>query len=203
MGNPIQGFEGNPSTPNTTAGEYPAWWWDNGFPPAAIAAESNLPVINAGLRNGKSAVGVAKDGINLPRYQNWSVSWERQLSPNTLLEVAYVANRGTRLINSWTKAGYPFANTGAPGVLTTYTPTQLGTQITNAAIQTLPVVLAMPVDPADGLHKPYAAYGTCPGAAPACLPAFSGTLAQALRPFPQFQSINWRNAGSRTACRSA
>lgn len=171
MASPIQGFEGNPSTPNTTAGLSPAWYLDTGFPVAAITAETP-PITTATLRNGKSAVGVATDGIDLPRYQNWSLSWERQLSPNTLLEVAYVANRGTRLMNLWTKAGYPYANMGDPSNLK-YGAALLGYNInTTDPVQQAAIAAA-------GITKPY--------------PTFTGTVAQALRPFPQYQSINWRN----------
>ena len=43
--------------------------------------------------------------IKLPRYQNWSVTFERQLTDNLRLDVSYIANRGTRLTADWQKMG--------------------------------------------------------------------------------------------------
>ncbi len=48
---------------------------------------------------------MAKNGLTLPRYQNWSLTFERQLTDNMRLDVSYIANRGTRLTADWQKMG--------------------------------------------------------------------------------------------------
>ncbi len=171
---PSVGYETFPTAANTTNGRYPAFYRDDGYP----AGYPTPPDIRADIANGTWPLAVSKEGLDLPRYQNWSLTWQRQITPNLLLDISYVANHGTRLIIARSAAGYPMRNDNNPDVLK-YGAALLGTQITADSVQALSAVAAMPVDSADGLHKPYA--------------GFAGTLAQALRPFPQYQSINWRN----------
>src|SRR5579883_2293513 len=92
---PTDGYQTNPTVPNLTNGEFPAFYWNNGFPAQAI---QQPPVLNPSVMNGGSPVAVAKDSYLMPRYQNWSFSIQRQLSSNMALDVAYVGNHGTRLI---------------------------------------------------------------------------------------------------------
>jgi hypothetical protein len=94
-----------------------------------------------------------------------------------LFDISYVGNHGTRLISHSSSAGLG-QNMNSPDVLQ-FGSALLGGSITSGGAQALAVVQAMPIDPADGLHKPYAGFG--------------GNLAQALRPFPQYQGINYRN----------
>ena len=39
----------------------------------------------------------AATGMTLPRFQNWSVTYQRQLTSNMMLDVSYIGNRGSRL----------------------------------------------------------------------------------------------------------
>jgi hypothetical protein len=81
------------------------------------------------------------------------------------LDVSYIANRGTRLTADWQKMGIG-ANMNDPALLTQY-PGILGLDINNPAVVSA------------GITSPY--------------PGFTGTAAQALRSFPQYQNILWRD----------
>ncbi len=159
---PTDGYQTNPTVPNLTNGEFPAFYWNNGFPAQAI---QQPPVLNPSVMNGGSPVAVAKDSYLMPRYQNWSFSIQRQLSSNMALDVAYVGNHGTRLI-----AGSDFGG--------------MDSNMNNPSVLALgPSVLQSPIDSpqaqAAGIQAPY--------------PGFTGDVAQALRPWPQYQAILWRN----------
>ena len=69
-------------------------------------------------------IAVAKNGLTLPRYQNYSLTFERQLTNNMRLDVSYIANRGSRLTNNWQSMGVE-ANMLDPSVLSTFTTAQL------------------------------------------------------------------------------
>jgi hypothetical protein len=165
---PVDGYLTNPTVPNLTNGQFPAYYWDNGFPKANIVTP---PVLNPSVMNGGNPVAVAPDTYLMPRYQNWSLSFQRQLSNNMALDIAYVGNHGTRLI-----AGSDFAglavNANNPQVLS------LGPALLQADINS-------PQAKAAGIAPPY--------------PGFTGDVAQALRPWPQYQHILWRNIPAGTS----
>jgi hypothetical protein len=102
----------------------------------------------------------------MPRYQNWSVSFQRQLTANMGIDIAYVGNHGTRLIDGRSSAGV-FDNMNPASVLSLGAPV-LGATFTNGVCNSN----------CGGVTAPY--------------PTFSGTVAQALRKWPQYQQINWR-----------
>jgi hypothetical protein len=190
IGSPTTGYETNSTVSNLTSGLYPAGCadaacatgyasWDDPWP---VAFVKNPPNLSADVANGTTPISVSPEGLTLPTYQNWSLTWERQISSNMLLDVSYVGNHGTRLITPRSSAGFPLWNANDPDVL--QYGDLLGASMTNqadpnyAAAQALPVVQAMPVD-GNGNHVPYV--------------GFSGNLARALRPFPQYNDIAWRN----------
>src|SRR5207253_7388077 len=82
------------------------------------------PFIDRAFENNNDVIAVATDGLKLPRYQNWSLTFERELTSNMRLDVSYIANRGTRLTSDWQKMGIG-ANMNNPSILTTYTQAQL------------------------------------------------------------------------------
>ncbi len=153
--NPNYGYSTNPSVTDLTNGRQAAFSLDNGFPSNLVTIP---PQITPTLENGTNVQYMNPKGVELPRYQNWTVSVERQLTQNMMIDVAYVANHGTRLIT-----GQPLndINENNPGILQLYPESQL-----TATVGT-PAALGFPA--------PY--------------PGFSGTVAQALRPYPQYQSI--------------
>jgi len=163
ISSPIIGFETNPTAPNLTNGLYPAFYWGDGFPQQYVVYP---PTITPEVANGTSPIAVSKEGVTLPRYQNWSLSWERQLTPNLLVDISYVGNHATRLVTNMSGAGWPLQNQNNPSVLA------LGAKVLGADINS-------PEAQAAGIKKPY--------------PTFVGNVAQALRPFPQYQGISWRN----------
>ena len=161
IGQPTLGFQSNPTVNNTTNGQAPAFLFDNGFPQSDPSCGGSCikipPFIDPTVGNNQSVIAVAKNGLTLPRYQNYSLTFERQLTNNMRLDVSYIANRGSRLTNNWQSMGVD-ANMLNPSVLSTYTPAQLQAPAPTA---------------------PY--------------PGFSGTLAQSLRRYPQYQNILWRD----------
>ena len=48
---------------------------------------------------------MAKDGLTLPRFQNWSITYERQLTSNMMVDVSYIGNHGSRLNHHWQTLG--------------------------------------------------------------------------------------------------
>lgn len=144
----------------------PTFYWDDGFPQGYL---QNLPpFIDPTVSNNREPLAIQQtEGLALPRYQNWSLAWERQLSGNTMLEVAYVANHATRLITNRSSAGFPGHNNNNPDVL------DYGIDLLRETDFNDPAVVAA------GITMPYA--------------GFTGNVAQALRPFPQYGLINWRD----------
>jgi len=98
-----------------------------------------------------------------PYVQQWNLNLQRQLPAKVVLDIAYLGNKGTRL-----KAGeLARINQLPPSVLETYG-AKLNTTIRNAADAA-----------AAGIRYPY--------------PGFSGSVASALRPYPQVtgnQTVN-------------
>ncbi len=160
-GDPNIGFSSNPFAPNLANGLYPAFLLDAGFPTSII---QQPPFIDPTIANGGSVIGVAPDGETLPRFQNWSLTLQRRLTRNTMLDVSYIGNHGSRLNHNAQRAGLDY-NMNDPRVLS------LGAALLNSGIDS-------PAAQAAGILPPY--------------PGFSGSVAQALRKYSQYQSIEWR-----------
>ena len=181
IGRPTQGFASNPTTVSADNGQHPAFCLDDGYPQnsaslCALARATSTgiprpPFIDPTFQNNNDIVAVAKNGLKLPRYQNWSLTVERELTNNMRLDISYIANRGTRLTSDWQKLGV-FANMNDPSILTTYGDALLGTDI-NAQ-----TVVPAPYTPCSTLVTT-----NC----------FSGSVAQALRLFPQYHNVLWRD----------
>ena len=116
------------------------------------------PFIDPSFANNQSVIAVAKNGLTLARYQNWSLTFERQLNDNLRLDVSYIANRGTRLTADWQKMGVG-ANMNPSSILS----------IPNATLTT------------QLQCGTTAAGGFCAGGVPLPYDTFNGTVAQALR----------------------
>ena len=109
-------------------------------------------------------MAVTPDGLTLPRFQNWSVTYQRQLTDQMMLDVSYIGNRGSRLNHHFSTLGVD-SNMNLPDVL------NLGTAVLQSNINS---DLARQA----GIQSPY--------------PGFNGNVAQALRKYPQYQNIEWR-----------
>jgi hypothetical protein len=160
-GDPNLGFASNPVAPNTTNGLFPAFHLDQGFPQQAVVFP---PFIDPTVGLGGGVPAVSPDGLTLPRFQNWSVTVERRLTKNMMLDVSYIGNRGSRLDHHAQRAGLDY-NMNDPSVL------GLGAALLNSNINSPAAIAA-------GFTPPY--------------PGFNGTVAQSLRRFPQYQNIEWR-----------
>ena len=161
VGQPTTGFQANALAPNTTNGIQPAFHLDQGFPQDRIFRP---PLINPSLANGTGVIAVTPDGLKLPRFENWSLTYQRQLNANMMLDVSYIGNRGSRLNHHWERMGVG-ANMNHPDVLA------LGTPVLQSNINS-------PLARAANIPIPY--------------PGFNGNVAQALRDFPQYQGLIWR-----------
>ena len=117
-----------------------------------------------------------RDDAHPPYLQNWTLNIQRQLPGQILLDVAYVGNKGTRL-----QSHLMPTNQMDPRYLSLRE--LLFTDIADPAVQALPVVQAMPIDPAPAImfwqiSRHYAR---------------NTTLGQALRPpqYTQFDDYHW------------
>ncbi len=194
---PVDGYQTNPVAPNTSNGLMPAFYFNGtGTCPTTLTKLSNTtipcswppgkivlpPQLNADVENGGSPVGVYPKTYTMPRYQNWSVSFQRELTHNMAIDLAYVGNHGTRLIDGRSSAGV-YDNMNPASVL------QYGTALTSGAFSctTAPSVLCSASNPTTPNAAAVAAGFTTPP-----YPTFTGDIAQALRSWPQYQTINWR-----------
>ncbi|MBA3438478.1 MAG: hypothetical protein H0T92_01225, partial [Pyrinomonadaceae bacterium] len=114
------------------------------------------------LANGSFIDYTDRSATRQPYVQNWNLGIQYQMPWQTVLEMSYVANKGTRLLNP----NAATLNQNSPGVLA------LGDTLTQQLTNQIP--------------RPY--------------PGFTGTVAQALRPFPQYQDVgnNYPLTGSST-----
>jgi hypothetical protein len=184
---PVDGYQTNPTIVNTTNDASPTFYFGGGtsssgctyytanglacnFPSAAIAQQSP-PQLRGDVANGANPVGVDPRTYTMPRYQNWSISFQRQLGQNMAIDLAYVGNHGTRLVDGRSSAGV-YDNMNPGSILTTYSPDSLNDRFSAGACQNLNGTNC------GGVNAPYS--------------SFTGTVAQALRPWPQYQQINWR-----------
>jgi len=89
----LDGFNPNPSFASTLGGIQPAFYLQNGFP-----AYSTGENINSGADNGVATpLYRPKDANRLSNSQQWNFTIERRLGGDSLVSIAYVASKGTRL----------------------------------------------------------------------------------------------------------
>lgn len=153
------GFNLSQSFSSTDAGLTPAFLLQSGVPQNF----QKPPFLAMDYLNGQNAPNYRPaDANRLPYAQQWNLSIERQISANTYAGIAYVANKGTRLvsqINPLNAINPTYLSMGA----------QLNDQFT-------PGMTSL-----DGVKAPYAGWAAqMTGCAP--------SVAQALRRFPQYCS---------------
>jgi hypothetical protein len=131
--------------------------WDNGFPTNAFVP----PTFNRSYAdNIGGATMIDPNYDKIPYVQQWNLNVQRELPGSIVLDVGYVASKGTRLKDS----ALAVVNQLHPSVLA-----QFGT--------TLNSTVASAADAAKyGIPYPY--------------PGFSGTVASALRTYPQIRANN-------------
>ncbi|MEX2261075.1 MAG: TonB-dependent receptor [Bryobacteraceae bacterium] len=159
-------FEGSTLTFLATSldnGITPIFLYDQGLPPY-----TRPPVIDPTFSNGASPPYWDGEAVRLPENYQWTLSVQRQLSTSLVLEGSYNATIGSHLV-----AGLKRYNQLPFSVLERYGRNLLASAINSPAAQ------------AAGIRLPYADIN-CQFSA-TCAPI---SVAQALRPFPQFRDIN-------------
>ncbi len=131
-----------------------------------------LPVAG---QNNAPAVIIDPSWGRPPRINQWSIGIQREILRNLVVEGTYVANRGVWLNGP---------GLAAPNTLTPEKLASVGLNLSNAADRTLLTSrMDSPAVVARGFKAPYAGF------------PLSNTLAQSLRPYPQFNSaLTARNA---------
>jgi hypothetical protein len=146
-------------------GVTPAFTLDGGLPPYV-----KPPVINPSFSNGNNTAYWDNEAVRLPETYQWNLSIQRQLTASTVFEAAYNATIGAHLV-----AGLKRYNQLPFSVYQ-----ELGRDVLAANMNS-------PLARNAGLVRPYANID-CQFSA-TCAPV---SVAQALRPFPQFREIDTR-----------
>ena len=159
VGLPQTGFSITPTFASADNGITPGFNWDNGFP-----QNFNLPpLISATVANTQGAsIAERATGGQIPYAQQWNVTIERQFANSLMISGAYVANKGTHL--------YDFLQ------LAQVNPSQF-----NIGETLLRSNITSPAATAAGIREPYPGFAREYGS--------RGTVAQALRPFPQYTGV--------------
>lgn len=137
---------------------------NNGITPAILLKEGvpsstslSSPTPTPDLVNGQSASYQDPGASAMPRIQEWTVNLQQTVGRNWLLQVSYIGNHGSRLINQ----------------------DMVNINQVNPKYLSLGAVLSDPVGSAPanvaGVTAPYA--------------GFKGSVAQALRPYPQYLTL--------------
>ena len=75
-------------------------WIGSGVPPGPGFPQDRVqfpPLIDPTINLGGSPVGITVDGLTLPRFQNWSTTYQRQVTGNTMLSLSTSAIVGAEL----------------------------------------------------------------------------------------------------------
>ncbi|MGH9632436.1 MAG: TonB-dependent receptor domain-containing protein [Bryobacteraceae bacterium] len=144
-------------------GVTPAFLFDEGLPPY-----TRPPVIDPSFSNGGTPAYWDNEAVRLPENYQWTFSIQRQLTDTLVLETAYNATMGAHLV-----AGLKRINQLPFSVYE-----QLGRDLLSSNVDS-------PAARAAGITRPYANIDC--DFSDSCNPV---SVAQALRPFPQYRDIN-------------
>ncbi len=166
-GTGLLGFSANASFPSPNASFAPAYNWNDGVPgyppPPFFDPSLNSGFVTGRGTGGSVTYGDPEIGGRMPRYQNWNAGVQRAVLRNVTVGAAYAGSRGDFLGGSG--RGF-YANQLEPRYLA------LGNLLTQ---QATPANIAAAQAIVSGVGLPY--------------PNFSGTIAQMLRPFPQYSAV--------------
>ncbi len=161
VGLPQNGFSITPAFSSPNNGLTPAFYWDSGFPQNF----SHPPNLTPTVQNGQGANLVyPSTGGNIPYSQQYNMTVERQVNDSLMVSGAFVGNKGTHIYD-------PNAQVNA--VNPAYY--SLGSAVLQSNINS-------PLAQAAGISAPFAGFSQLFGA--------QATVAQALRPFPQYQGVS-------------
>ncbi|MGI8991517.1 MAG: carboxypeptidase regulatory-like domain-containing protein [Bryobacteraceae bacterium] len=169
------GFIGSYSFKSPDQDVTPAFLLDNGLPGYQLP-----PQLNPSFSNNQNVdFWQGQNATRAPENLYWTLSVQRQVTANTLIEVEYNANIGTHL-----QAGLVNLNQAPTAYLNRFVQ-QYGAA---GALNLLRSNINSPLARAAGIPIPYANF-TDPSV------QLVETVAQALRPYPQYQTINTGGAG--------
>jgi hypothetical protein len=160
IGIPADGFNVTASFASADTGITPAFNWDNGFPQNF----TKPPIITPTVQNGLNAtVSLRSRGGVWPYSQQWNLTLERQIGKTASIRAAYIGIKGSRLhaqdATNWNQVDPRYLSLGS----------LLNAQITSPQAQ------------AAGFAPPFPEFVDLWGR--------RATVAQALRPFPQYNSV--------------
>ena len=163
------GFIGQYQFNNGSQGVSPTFLLDQGLPAYTLP-----PSINPSFSNGNTIdYWNGQDATRAPESLSWTLTVQRQLSPNMTMEIGYNASAGVHL------------QTGLQNL------NQVPTKVMNDMIAKFGTTQALAILRSDitsatasgaGYREPFAGFKALWGG--------SATVAQSLRPFPQYSSIN-------------
>ncbi|HUA62793.1 MAG TPA: TonB-dependent receptor [Verrucomicrobiae bacterium] len=185
------GFNGTNAQSSIATGQ-PAYIWDNGVPSIAYAPPYINPSYGIGFITAASALAAGAPwagpstaigmtygdpafGGKAPYYEDWSFNIQHSITQNLLFSVAYSAS-----------AGHWLPGAGVAGLFTNQIPVKYlplqGTLSSTLNATSLAQVQAL----FPSFNTPF--------------PNFTGTVAQALKPFPQYGGISdpWLDVGNST-----
>ena len=161
VGIPQNGFSITPSFTTPDNGLTPAFYWDNGFPQNF----SHPPNLTPTVQNGQGAQLVyPNSGGIIPYSQQYNITLERQVTSSLMISAAYVGNKGTHIYDP---------NASVNQLNPVYF--SLGSALLQSNINS-------PLAQAAGITAPFPGFSQLFGA--------QATVAQALRPFPQYQGVS-------------
>ncbi|MBI1764580.1 MAG: TonB-dependent receptor [Acidobacteria bacterium] len=165
IGTGLTGINANAPIVSPNGSFTPALYWDNGIP-----AYAKGPIYDQTYQtgfNGTGSGGAVTFGdpySQPPRYQNWNLSVQRSLTNSLVVTAAYVGSNGKQLRGGGRGI---YSNQLDPKYLV------LGNLLTQTATPANVTAAAVIVP---GVKLPFA--------------TFAGTIAQMLRPFPQYNSVS-------------
>jgi hypothetical protein len=164
IGTGLTGINANAPIVSPNGSFIPALFWDSGIPPYAkgpIYDETYQTGFNGNGSGGSVTYG---DPFSQPpRYQNWNLSVQRALTQSLVATVAYVGSNGKQLRGG---GRGPWSNQMDPQYLVLK-------DLLNQNATPANLAAAQAIVPGIGLP----------------FPSFVGTIAQMLRPFPQYSGV--------------
>jgi len=159
IGTPANGFTTSASFSSADNGITPGFLWDAGFPQNF----KRPPTIEPAVQNGQGATASFRRASSyIPYSQQWNFTIERQVTSSLSISTAYVANKSTHVRDSnYNLNQVPSSFLGLGSLLQQ--------QITSPAAQ------------AAGFREPFPGFAALFGS--------RATVAQALRPFPQYTGV--------------
>lgn len=190
------GFNSNGSLSQTATGS-PIYFWDNGYPGNPIQPPFFNPSFGTGFVQTSVAqaasdpwagpgtaqtlvYGDPENGGKPPYYENWTLNVQHSFGKNTTVSVAYVGNEGHWL------PGATVANQFTNQIPLKYLP--LGALLSQTLVSANGTVNNSVLTQAQAKFPEVAVP----------FPGFTGTLAQSLRPFPQYAGLSnpWLDVGN-------